>query len=216
MRAWHLLTLLVAAGSIGLAPSVQAGTMPPVVTLAAHDAESLASRIQADARRGGPAAMTSVKVVKGCCGVRGLELYERARAGSFARYGAYYLEVVTGRGGKLEKVRIIEYPTHRGYNFTGEASSRTYSFGIAPTMGQWSIVTGHAYHPDDRYTTAKVAYHYEEAQLTTAELQALYTQALTVLTKAEHHAPVSQETYLHPGLPCGLPENQACEPGGRW
>jgi hypothetical protein len=34
--------------------------------------------------------------------------------------------------------------------------------------------------------------------------------------KAEAHSPVSQEAYLHPGLPCGLPARQACEPGGRW
>jgi hypothetical protein len=161
--------------------------------------------------------MTAVKVIKGCCGVRALEVYERARAGHFARYGAYNFELVTGRGGKIEKIAIHEFPTRRGYNFEGEVGSPTYSIGIGPSQGRWEIGVSHAYHVDDHYTTGKVVFHDPSlAELTVAELQALYDQALAVVKKAGNHAPVSEEAYLDAGLPCGLPENQACEPGGRW
>lgn len=210
------LSVLMVVGSLGLAPSVRAGASSAVASLVAHDAEGLAARIRADAQRGDSAAMTSVKVVKGCCGVRVLAVYERARPGRFARYGAYNLELVIGRVGKIEKIEITEYTTHRDYHFKRETGSPTYSIDIGSAAEHWSIGIGHAYHPDDIYTTGKVAYHYEEAQLTAVELQTLFTQALAVLTKAERHAPVSKEAYRHPGLPCGLPEHQACEPGGRW
>lgn len=160
--------------------------------------------------------MTGVKVQHGCCGVRALEVYERARSGSFARYGAYLLELVTGRDGRIEKVQLSEFPTHRGYHFSGEVGSDTYNIDIGPSRGSWSISVGHAYHPDLIYTTGKVQLHEGVAQLTTAELQVLYEQAVAVLKKAEDHALVSEEAYLHPGLPCGLPEYQACEPGGKW
>jgi hypothetical protein len=203
------------AGSLVIAPTVQAGSPPEVIKQVAHDAQSLAMRIRHDARRGGSVSMTAVKVVKGCCGVRALEVYERARPGSFAHYGVTYLQLVT-QGASIQKVAIHEFTTKRGYRF-GEAYGETpYSIDIGPTQGHWSISVGHAYHPDEEYTTGKVVLHSQEAELTAAELQVLYAQALAVLTKAEHHAPVSEEAYLHPGLPCGLPENQACEPGGRW
>ncbi len=159
--------------------------------------------------------MTAVKVVKGCCGVRALEVYERARPGSFARYGVYYIQLVT-KGASIQKLAIDEFTTKRGYRF-GEAYGETpYSIDIGPTQGHWSISVGHAYHPDEEYTTDKVVLHSQEAELTASELQTLYDQALTVVKKAETHSPFSKEEYLHPGLPCGLPEHQACEPGGRW
>jgi hypothetical protein len=184
-------------------------------SLVARDVGSLAARIQHDGRRGGSAAMTAVKVIKGCCGVRALEVYERARPGSFARYGVYYLQLVT-KGASIQKMAISEFTTKRGYRF-GEAYSETpYSIDIGPTQGHWSISVGHAYHPDEEYTTGKVMFHSQEADLTAAELQTLYGQALAVIKKAEDHLPVSDEEYLHPGLPCGVPEHQACEPGGRW
>lgn len=201
---------------MAIAPMVQAGSPPEVIKLAAHDAQNLAARIQAAARRRGSTAMTSVKVITGCCGVRALEVFERARPGSVPRYGVYYLGLVTKPGGRIEKITLSEDTTKRGYRLGAATDGPEYSFGLGPGHGNWSIVVGHAHHHDDRYTTEKVAYHYEEAQLTAEGLQALYAQALAVLTKAERHAPVSEEVYLHPGLPCGLPEHQACEPGGRW
>ena len=159
--------------------------------------------------------MTAHKVVHGCCGVVALEVYERARSGSFARYGVYYLQLVT-KGTTIQKLAISEFTTKRGYRF-GEAYGETpYSIDLGPTQGHWSITVGHAYHPDDEYTTGKVVFHSQEAELTEPELQTLYDQALAVVKKAEDHAPVSEEAYLDAGLPCGLPEHQACEPGGRW
>lgn len=187
-----------------------------VAELVAQDAGKLAGRIRADARRGGSPAMTTSKVVYGCCGVVALEVYERARAGSFARYGVYYMELVTQHGA-IEKVSISELTTKRGYRF-GEAYEETpYSIDMGPgSGGYWVIGLGHPSHPDSHWTTAKVQYHGNEAELTPAELQAIYSQAVGVLAKAEAHDPLSEAAYLHPGLPCGLPEHQACEPGGTW
>ena len=159
--------------------------------------------------------MTAVKVTHLCCGGLGIVIDERSRPGSFAHYGVYDLELIASRGGTIESVAIGEFTTHRGYHFVGEISE-LYGFSIAPGQGNWSVGVSHASHFDDRYTTGTVGLHYEEAELTAAELQVLYEQALAVLTKAENHAPVTEETYLHPGLPCGLPEHQACEPGGKW
>ena len=194
------LVALILGAAIESPPAQSAGTSQDrvpsgrtasaaVAELVAHDASSLAGRIRSDARRGGSSSMTAVKVVKGCCGVRALEVYERAKAGSFARAGVYFLELVTQHG-SIEKVAISEFTTKRGYKF-GEAYDETpYSFDMGPSRGHWSIGVGHAGHPDLIYTTGKVRLHEGATQLTASELQVLYEQALGVLNKASDHAPL--------------------------
>jgi hypothetical protein len=155
----------------------------------AHDASILAAQIRSDARRGGSSSMTAVKVVKGCCGVVALEVYERARPGSLARSGVYFLELVTQHG-VIEKVAISELTTKPGYTF-GEAYDGTpYSIDMGPARGNWSIGVDDAGHPDLVYTTGTVQLHEGVTQLTTQELQVLYQHALSVLTRARNHAPL--------------------------
>ncbi len=164
--------------------------------------------------------MTVVNVVHGCCGVVALEVDERSRPGKAARYGVYNLTLVTSPHG-IDQIKVSESRTRGPYHLGGSVSV-LYSFEIAPggnarlNEGNWVVGIGHTFHADDHWTTGKVEDHVEEAEMTPAELQVLDGQALAVLGKAESHAAVSQEAYLRPGLPCGLPEQQACEPGGRW
>jgi hypothetical protein len=201
-----------------------------VATLVAQDAGKLAGRIRSDAHRGGPSSLTAVKVVKGCCGVRALEVYERARPGSFARAGVYFLELVTQHG-SIEKVAISELTTKRGYRF-GEAYDETpYSVNMGPGRGSWSIGVGRAGHPDLIYTTGTVQPHEGTTQLTASELQVLYEQALGVLTKASDRAPLEPSStaaavdysaavpsvYLnvplaHPERPATIPNYELNEP----
>jgi len=185
-----------------------------VAGLVARDAAALAMAMRHDAVHHGPRSKTVVNEVSGCCGVHAVEVFERAHSGRIA-HGVYQLILVT-KGGRTQQLRITEFTAHGWGHLPLKNASQLYEFLVGPTRGSWRISIGHAYHSDIHYTTGKVAFHYEEAQLTPAELTVLYNQALSVLTKAEHHLPVSTEAYLHPGLPCGRPERQACEPGGRW
>lgn len=200
------------------APSAHAASRE-VAGLAAHDAAYLAGRIRAAASRRG--SQTIVKVLHGCCGVVALEVYERSRPGRTARFGVYGLTVVTSPH-MIDQVKVFEDKTHGPYHLGEAIASQLYSFEIAPggnarlNEGNWTVGVSHPFHADAHWTTGKIEDHVEEAELTAAELQVLYGQALAVLNKAENHAPITTEAYLAPGLPCGLPEHQACEPGGRW
>jgi hypothetical protein len=210
-------SVLVLAGGAG-SPSAaaQADAVSPVSAQAARDARALAARIEADARRGSP-AWRYVERVSGCCGVRAIEVRERARVNASGQVGTYFLTLVRQRHPAIAKVSIVEGVTSRGaYRTRAPHYELLYAVGLAPERRYWTLVTSHAHHADDRYTTDQVAFHHEEAELTAGGLAVLYGQAVQVLTKAEHHLPVSDEEYLRPGLPCGLPTQPACEPGGRW
>jgi hypothetical protein len=228
-RSWRwsiaaLLAIVVLWSADTASPARSAGRSAhaasrEVATLAAHDAAYLAGRIRAAASR--PGSQTIVKVLHGCCGVVALEVYERSRPGRTARFGVYGLSLVTSPH-MIDQIKVFEDKTHGPYHLGEAIASELYSFELSPDgnarphEGNWGIGVSHPFHADDHWITGKVAYHYEEAELTAAELQVLDGQALSVLNKAESHTPVSQEAVLAPGLPCGLPENQACEPGGRW
>jgi len=216
LAAAVLISAAAGSSSVGAQDARPDGLASDTVSgLVARDAAALAMATRHDAVHHGPRSKTVVKEVSGCCGVHALEVFERARASSLAHEGVYQFILVT-KGLEIQQIRITEFTAHGWGHFPLENASQLYEFLVGPTRGSWRISIGHAYHSDIHYTTGKVPLHTEEANLTAAELGTLYGQARLVLTKAEHHLPVSTEAYLHPGLPCGLPGHQACEPGGRW
>jgi hypothetical protein len=192
-----------------------------VTSLAARDAANLAAIIRHDAHLSGSSAPSGTKIQTGCCGVRVLTVWYRSRLGPHARHGAYLFQLVSHRG-VIDKIVLAEGSSHGAFQYPKSAlTDELYSFAIVREGADsgrlhWGIVLKHPNRADDRYTTGTVAFHYEEAELTAASLAQLYQQALSVVRKGERREPVTTEPYLHPGLPCGLPQNQACEPGGPW
>ncbi len=206
-------------GVITLARGAIAEPNPEQATariMAARDTQTLASDTLRDYHRGSRGIVT--KLTKGCCGAQVINVYYLAKPGSYAKYGAYGLEAVFAHGrlspSTVVSMAIIEFPTYRRYTVGSTARTPTYqltlSHGAEP---DWFADLSFIGHSDLRYTTGEVALHEEATFLTPADLSVFYAQALHVLHKAEAHAPVTLEEYLHPGLPCGLEGDPACVSG---
>jgi hypothetical protein len=161
-----------------------------VNTLAAHDAAILAARIRNDAKRASGSPSAEVHVETGCCEARVLTVLYRARPTRGGKYGAYVVQLVTGRGGSFTSAALLELRTARGYRY-GEPQTRLlYQFGLfrkAPP--NWGITTYPA--NDTIAPSATPLPPGVTKQLTPAELEAAFSQALTILGKAESREPVS-------------------------
>jgi hypothetical protein len=159
-------------------------------TLAAHDAAILAARIRKDARRASGSPSAEVHVETGCCGVRVLTVLYRARPTRGGKYGAYVVQLVTGRGGTFTSAALLELRTARGYRYGEPQTKLLYQFGLfrkAPP--NWGITTYPA--NDTIAPSATPLPPGATKQLTPAELEAAFSQALAVLARAESRAPVS-------------------------
>jgi hypothetical protein len=163
-----------------------------VGSLVAHDANVLVGRLRHDWQQGS----THWKIAKapyGCC-----EVYDLARSGRYA-HGVYILQSQFD-GSRVASLRLMEMVTQRGYR-PGDAGSLLYRFSLqAIGKGNWLIELEYFNHASIAYTTAIGPPHSQDGELTASELQTLYEQVLSVFSKAEHHAPVSEEPFLHPGL----------------
>lgn len=198
----HKTLRLSLPGRAGCASTAStAGAASSVSAQAAHDAEALAERIEAAGRRGSP-AWRSVERVSGCCGVRSIEVRERARVNAHGQYGSYFLWLVRQPGlpEGVAKVSITEAVTKRlAYREHEPHYELLYDFALAPEhpTGPWQIATTYPWeHNEGGTVTASTGGH--DYHLTLAELGTLYGQALQVLAKAEQHKPVGQEAYLWP------------------
>jgi hypothetical protein len=159
-------------------------------TLAAHDAAILAARIRKDARRASGSPSAEVHVETGCCGVRVLTVLYRARPTRGGKYGAYVVQLVTGRSGSFTSAALLELRTARGYRYGEPQTKLLYQFGLfrkAPP--NWGITTYPA--NDTIAPSATPLPPGATKQLTPAELEAAFSQAIVVLRKAEDRAAVS-------------------------
>lgn len=211
------LTALASMAAVGHGATAASNPEQAIARAAAQgDTEALASDMLRDYRRGGPDTIT--KLTKGCCGVRAINVYYLAKPGRYAKYGAYALVAVFADGrlspSTITSIALIEYPTYRRYQAGSTARTPTYSLALARnSQADWSANLGFIGHSDLSYTTGQVALHEEATFLTPADLSLFYAQALHVLRKAESHAPVTPEEYLHPGLPCDLMDEPVCASG---
>jgi hypothetical protein len=106
-----------------------------------------------------------------------------------------------------KKIAVAEFRSRRRYVLdTNAAGEDTYALDWTPgDIGFTWLSTG----------TISYALHAaasNQAILTRTRLEMFYTQALTVIRKAERHSPITREEELHPGIPCGprAPGEPAC------
>jgi hypothetical protein len=199
------------------------GASSSVATLGAHDAHILATRIQSDARRADGSPSAEVHEETGCCGVRVLTVLYRARPTSSGKYGAYVVQLVTGRGGAFTSARLMELRTPRGYRY-GETQTRLiYQFQLARQAGHsWGVST---YPKGDEIPITTPPPPPGHTTFTAAELEQEFSEALTVLKKAENRSPVGPisraatvaSVYLnvplaHPERPATIPNYELNDP----
>ncbi len=200
--------VVVLASAIDAAQGASAESTPEQVAArqaAASDLRTLASDVLRDYQRGGRDVIT--KLEKGCCGVRTIEVFYLAKPGSYAKHGAYELRGYFTHGrlspSTSNGVLIAEFPTHGPYHLGATIGTPTYLFQLdAETRGAWTLDASYIERAQLHYTTRASSPHEQITRLTAANLSPFYGQALGVLHKAESHAPVTPETFLHPGLSC--------------
>jgi len=176
-----------------------------VVQLFGSYQQSLAARVERDAKRGGHGGQTFVQINPGLAVYR---VIYRARSGKLAKYGAYEvrLEVIRGEPQKLNVLMFSE-----PHNFALAQVPRLNNFGESPGHGIYDFNSLVLAFPRlirldysgrvEQYSVEPVTPRSEEARLTTPEVQELFGQALQIVAKAEHHAPLTVPKVLSPGLP---------------
>ncbi len=200
------ISVVVASGCTGGAPAVAAGAAATesVAVMQVRDERILAREIRSAADRRTHTA-SEVKTQSSQFGVHALEVLYRAKPGSLSRHGAYLFELVTGPHG-IEKIVVDEFRSRRPYVLRTSAGESTYQLDWTPSNIGFTWLSTGTIGYEHRSTASN------QAILTSLRLEMFYTQALTVIRKAEQHAPITREEELHPGIPCGprAPGEPAC------
>ncbi len=189
----------------GVAPATAKQPSMPVL---ARIARGLAAIIREDARRGGPAATTAVKVQTRCCARRIITVYYRAQHGEYSPYGTYELVLETEHD-VVQAVMVAELPSTAENAFGAKSSlNPTFSLSVRQTLrspfSRWSGSVSYDYNhcPFLPPPPSPLAPHYCTAagsgvilteSANAAALYALFKEASTVMYKARHHEPISTE-----------------------
>lgn len=189
--------MLYACGTLGQATAA-GGTPSGVEALIKHDLRALAAKVRSAA-----ASASGTKMLRGGGSLRVLELAFRAHRGKLSKYGGYHLDLTTTALG-VDSVDVYEFTTDHPYHLGQAATVLLYHFALSFGTDFSTLSAEYAHTDGFTWITKKLppTARYDDAELTTSELDVMFDQALTVIAKATRHSPVSEETELHPGITC--------------
>ena len=141
-RRFLLIALVTVLPWVAVACPSAEGASSSLATVGTRDAHILEIRIENDARQAHGSPSAEVHIETGCCGVRVLTVLYRARLNSSRHYGAYVVQLVTGRGGAFTSARLMELQTPPGYRYGGTQTTLLYQFQLARQAGHsWGVST---------------------------------------------------------------------------
>lgn len=198
-----MVAIAVVAGLLWLSVPATA-TEPGLLKATSAVADSMAAIIRGVRTHG-----SDVKVERQPTTVGGqvLQVWVKARPGSFAKVGVYTLMVMTDRHGRVVSAGLGEFKAPaRHYHFGDNGLDETYHFTLNQWPNhQWQVATTYVVHEHYHafsWSTGRLVGRPVEPPLTLTDLEVMWKQASVVLKKAIGRAPVSEEEILHPGLAC--------------